>query len=139
MALADLLLRMEGRATDTPDTPCNPSEVTAKPLQDKACTLDTPDTSQIINAEDWALFNAWLSAALGEPAEERRTCHQCQHLRGRACAIAKPGGLVSANRGYQPNPEVLQRCAGYLPNDSDTDQRSSSERWPGLVEIKGAK
>ena len=60
MALADLLLKMEGRATDTPDTPCNPPEVSAKPLQDKACTLDTPDTSQNINAEDWALFNAWL-------------------------------------------------------------------------------
>jgi hypothetical protein len=44
MALADLLLKMEGRATDTPDTPCNPPEVSAKPLQDKACTLDTPDT-----------------------------------------------------------------------------------------------
>ena len=60
MALADLLLKMEGRATDTPDTPCNPPEVSAKPLQDKACTLDTPDTSQNISAEDWALFNAWL-------------------------------------------------------------------------------
>ena len=60
MALADLLLKMEGRATDTPDTPCNPPEVSAKPLQDKACTLDTPDTSQNISAEDWVLFNAWL-------------------------------------------------------------------------------
>lgn len=60
MALADLLLKMEGRATDTPDTPCNPLEVSAKPLQDKACTLDTPDTSQNASAEDWALFNAWL-------------------------------------------------------------------------------
>lgn len=60
MALADLLLRMEGRATDTPDTPCNPIEVSAKPAPNKACTLDTPDTSQNISAEDWALFNAWL-------------------------------------------------------------------------------
>ena len=60
MALADLLTKMEGRATDTPDTPCNPPEVSAKPAPNKACTLDTPDTSQIISAEDWALFNAWL-------------------------------------------------------------------------------
>lgn len=60
MALDDLLSKLEGRATDTPDTPCNPPEVSAKPLQDKACTLDTPDTSQNISAEDWALFNAWL-------------------------------------------------------------------------------
>jgi hypothetical protein len=60
MALDDLLSKLEGRASDTPDTHCNPSEVSAKPLQDKACTLDTPDTSQNVSAEDWALFNAWL-------------------------------------------------------------------------------
>jgi hypothetical protein len=60
MALDDLLSKLEGRASDTPDTPCNPSEVSAKPLQDKACTLDTPDTSRSVSAEDWALFNAWL-------------------------------------------------------------------------------
>ncbi len=60
MALADLLSKLEGRATDTPDTFCNLTEVSAKPLQDKACTLDTSDTSQNISAEDWALFNAWL-------------------------------------------------------------------------------
>lgn len=60
MALADLLSRMEGRATDTPDTSCNPPEVSAKPLPDKACTLDTPDTSQNVSVDDWALFNVWL-------------------------------------------------------------------------------
>jgi hypothetical protein len=60
MALDDLLSKLEGQASDTPDTPCNPPEVSAKPLQCKACTLDTPDTSQIVSAEDWALFNAWL-------------------------------------------------------------------------------
>lgn len=60
MALDDLLLKLEGRAIDTPDTPCNPPEVSAEPAPNKACTLDTPDTSQNISAEDWALFNAWL-------------------------------------------------------------------------------
>lgn len=60
MALDDLLSKLEGRATDTPDTPCNPIEVSAKPPPIKACTLDTPDTSQNVSAEDWALFNAWL-------------------------------------------------------------------------------
>jgi len=60
MALDDLLLKLEGRVTDTPDAPCNPPEVSAKPLQDKACTLDTPDTSRNVSAEDWALFNTWL-------------------------------------------------------------------------------
>ncbi|WP_153147351.1 hypothetical protein [Dechloromonas sp. H13] len=60
MALADLLLKLEGREVDTSDTSCNPPEVSAKPAPNKACTLDTPDTSQNISADDWALFNAWL-------------------------------------------------------------------------------
>ena len=60
MALADLLSKLEGRATDTPNTSCNTPQVSAKPLQNKACTLDTPDTLQNASAEDLALFNAWL-------------------------------------------------------------------------------
>jgi hypothetical protein len=60
MALDDLLSKMEGRATDTPDTPCNPIEVSAKPAPNKACTLDTPDASQKVSVEDWALLDAWL-------------------------------------------------------------------------------
>ena len=64
--------------------------------------------------------------------DDRRPCSQCLNLRGRACAIAKPGGLVSANLGYQPETAVLQRCAGYLPNPNDYDQRPGRERWTGL-------
>lgn len=181
MALADLLSRMEGRATDTPDTSCNPIEVSAKTAPNKACTLDTPDTSQNISAEDWALFDAWLihfidrddlpvlfvppvdhaaalshypdavaaepmtesfkrmatEAAPDEPADDRRTCRQCQHLQGRVCSIAKPGGLVSANRGYRPAPDTLQRCVGYLPNASDTNQQPGGERWPWPIQKGG--
>lgn len=48
MALADLLARLEQR-TETPDTPCNPGEVSAKPAPILACTLDTPDTPQNSN------------------------------------------------------------------------------------------
>lgn len=66
--------------------------------------------------------------------DDRCTCRQCQQLRARVCTVAKPSGLVSANRGYKPNPETLQRCAGYLPNDTDSDQRTGLERWPGLVD-----
>lgn len=64
--------------------------------------------------------------------DDRRTCSQCQNLRGRVCSAATPGGLVSANRGYRPAPDTLQRCAGYLPNATDHDQRLGRERWPGL-------
>lgn len=224
MALDDLLLKLEGRASDTSDTPCNPPEVSAKPLQDGACTLDTPDTSQTFSAEEWALFNAWLfhfvdrdelpvtfvpavdharallyypeavaaepipdrlqrkpskaeaaeitalvnavfpddtddgraealAAALADPdgallcyrtiaedrciaiaetEDDRRTCSQCLNLQGWVCSIAKPGGRVSANLGYRPAPATLQRCAGYLPNTLDHDQRPGHERWSGL-------
>lgn len=66
--------------------------------------------------------------------DHRRPCSQCLNLRGRVCSIAKPerGALVVANQGYQPAPDTLQRCAGYLPNASDTDQRLGRERWPEL-------
>lgn len=70
--------------------------------------------------------------------DDRRTCSQCLNLRGWVCTIAKPGGLVSANRGYRPAPDMLQRCAGYLPNATDTNQQPGSERWPGLIQ-KGGK
>lgn len=77
------------------------------------------------------------TAALLKPdpfPDDRRTCSQCLNLRGRACIIAKPerGALVVANRGYRPAPDTLQRCAGYLPNTTDDDQRTGRERWPEL-------
>jgi len=136
MALDDLLLRLEGQATDTPDTPCSHPEVSVKPLPDKACTLDTPDTSQNPSAKDWALAEG-CGIAIVKTDDDRRTCSQCLNLRGRACAIAKPGGLVSANLGYQPTTAVLQRCAGYLPNPNDPDKRLGRERWTGLIQKVG--
>lgn len=67
-------------------------------------------------------------AAPDEPADDRRTCRQCQHLQGRVCSVAKPGDLVSANRGYQPNPDTMQRCANYLPNaSSDSNEQLGLE------------
>lgn len=70
--------------------------------------------------------------------DDRRRCSQCLNLRVRVCTIAKPGGLVSANVGYRPAPDTLQRCAGYLPNASDTNQQPGGKRWPGLIQ-KGGK
>ena len=46
MGLDTLLAAMERRAADTPDTPCNLGEVSAKPVPIKACTLDTSDTPE---------------------------------------------------------------------------------------------
>ena len=53
MGLDALLARLSGKA-DTPDTPCNLTEVSEKPAWIGACTLDTPDTPEFINGEDVA-------------------------------------------------------------------------------------
>jgi len=46
--------------------------------------------------------------------DDRRPCNQCTNLYCGACIIAKPGGLVSALRGYRPSlADVRIRCAGY--------------------------
>lgn len=135
MALADLLTRMESRAADTSDTACNGCAVSAKPLQDKACTPDTSDTAQNINAEDWGLFNAWLIDLIADPdPDDRRTCRQCGKLSasGGICTSAYPGGLVSARRGYHPQTDTPQRCKGFVPLSDEADQRTGSQRWPGL-------
>jgi len=42
-----MLTKLESRRADTPATPCNSGEVSAKPLQRKACTPDTRDTPVI--------------------------------------------------------------------------------------------
>lgn len=71
--------------------------------------------------------------------DDRRTCSQCRNLRQRVCAIAKPerGALVVANRGYRPDPARLLRCEGYAALESDADQRTGAERWPGLFQKGG--
>lgn len=153
MGLSDLLARLSTQA-DTPDTSRNPAEVSAKPARIGACTLDTPDTPQIFKAGDVAaepiadMPEKPLSSFQADSdvdrnlcnlptitdTDDRRTCQQCLNLRGRACGIAKPqaGALVVANVGYRPQPDTLHRCAGYLPNATDNDQRPGRERWPGL-------
>ena len=47
--------------------------------------------------------------------DDRRCCRQCGNLRSGVCVVARPGGQVSAIRGYRPaSPDMPQRCAGYL-------------------------
>ncbi len=66
-----------------------------------------------------------LPTVAAEPIErdldDRRFCTECGNLRSGVCTVARPGGLVSAIRGYRPaSPGVLQRCAGYSPRASVT-------------------
>lgn len=49
-----------------------------------------------------------------EQADDRRRCTECGNLRGGVCTVARPGGQVSAVRGYRPSlVNVPIRCAGY--------------------------
>lgn len=64
--------------------------------------------------------------------DDRRTCDQCLNLRMKVCTIAAPGAMVSANRGYRPDPARLLRCAGYAPMANETDKRPGAVRWPYL-------
>ncbi|WP_091136575.1 hypothetical protein [Nitrosospira sp. Nsp14] len=51
MTLDELLTSLERRGGDTPDTPGNLVQVSAKAAQTGVCTPDTPDTRQHISAE----------------------------------------------------------------------------------------
>lgn len=73
---------------------------------------------------------AWAARA----GDDRRYCPECGHYRVRFCTIAKPGGLVSASRNYEPVPDILHRCEGFAPLPDDPDQRPGVERWPWLMQ-----
>ena len=68
----------------------------------------------------------------GSLTDDRRTCSSCRNLEERECRAARPGGVVSARRGYEPIADLLQRCRGYSPLPADPDQRRGIDRWPGL-------
>lgn len=68
-----------------------------------------------------------------DAGDDRRTCRQCLNYNERACSVARPSGVVSARRWYEPVSDILQRCPGYRPRDDDPDQRPGGERWPGLL------
>jgi hypothetical protein len=105
-----------------------PDAVAAEPLD------DIRDDSAVDRCKD---DDRACSLRTVPDTDDRRRCSQCLNLRGRVCTVAKPGGLVSANVGYRPAPDTLQRCAGYLPNASDANQQSGRERWPGLIQKGG--
>jgi hypothetical protein len=134
-----------------------------KPLQHKGGTSGTSGTSENfevqseatevaanaepIDREAWeeraaiAEYDGGVSRGDAEVLawveDDRRRCRQCINLRGAACSIAKPGGLVSASKGYRPA-NLPMRCEGYSPSLRDADQRTGAERWPGLSEGRRA-
>lgn len=130
-----------GTAPDLPSTVAEAAEIKALVM------AGFSGGSEVDHIEALALALADPSAALlcyRELAEEpgivlaatdddRRQCSQCLNLRGRICTIARPGGLVSARRGYEPMRDTLHRCAGYHPDSNDSDQRMGEKRWPGLI------
>ena len=71
MGLEALLSTLESRRADTPDTPCNLSRVSGSPAPIGACTLDTPDTPEIIDGQGRATAShCWrLHYPDREPAE----------------------------------------------------------------------
>lgn len=142
MGLDDLLAKLAREAV-TPVTPQHTSGVTAERLPILACTPVTPVTPQdrkpaAIPADVLADSPDALAAEPIEPGrrlagdDDRRTCNQCGNLRDGVCLVARPGGPVSAVRGYRPSLVGIPiRCAGFSPNADDTHQRTGRERWPG--------
>ncbi|WP_291981806.1 hypothetical protein [Candidatus Accumulibacter sp. ACC005] len=67
------------------------------------------------DSEARAYYLGRARRAVGDGLDDRRFCTQCENLRSGVCSVAKPGGVVSAPRGYRPVPDILHRCAGYSP------------------------
>lgn len=136
MGLDDLLAKLVREAA-TPVTIDGAEGVTAEAPETLASTLVTPVTPQDRSpASDAKAGVLNVSGHDGADFDDRRFCWQCANLRGDVCSIAFPGGLVSAIRGYRPVQEILRRCAGHEPND--TDQRTGWEYLPNARE-KGAE
>ena len=63
--------------------------------------------------------------------DERRTCTQCRNLMTSGLCAAAARGELNAIRTFEPLQDLLQRCAGFLPEPDDPDQRTGRERrWP---------
>jgi len=116
MGLDDLLAKLVREAA-TPVTPGGADGVTAEAPETLASTLVTPVTRQDRNSQKDAKAGVLTANRHdGDDLDDRRSCHQCSKLRSGVCIVAKPGGLVSAIRGYRPAaPEMLRRCEGYTP------------------------
>jgi hypothetical protein len=128
MALADLLAKLERRA-DTPDTPCNPDGVSAKPAPLLGCTLDTPETPEIINAGSDALSGARVPSPSGlwyfvRPADVPMPhCDTCENSR-------KPG----ASRYCCARPDLPPAYGeGHPLRKLPDDDGADCEQWVSRI------
>jgi hypothetical protein len=66
--------------------------------------------------------------------DDRRRCDQCANLTVRGLCLAAWRGEIVASRNFEPVRDLPQRCIGYLPKATESDQRTGRERWPGLIQ-----
>lgn len=89
----------------------------------------------LTNIDERKILLQWAKVVPRPPAvdDDRRRCDQCANLTERGLCLAARRGEINATRIHEPVRDLLQRCIGYMPKATDTNQRSGRERWPGLV------
>jgi hypothetical protein len=111
-----------------------------------------PDESDAERAEALSVALADPDAALQsfrllaaekqrDAADDRRTCRQCGNYGANGdCKAAARGEKLGSGHGrvFHPAPDVLLRCEGFEPRDSDRDRRRGAERWPGISRTRCA-
>lgn len=83
--------------------------------EDDEAIIDEVLTKCRHDSETRAYYLGRARYAVADDLDDRRFCMQCENLRSGVCSVAKPGGAVSAPRGYRAAPDILHRCAGYSP------------------------
>lgn len=77
------------------------------------------------DARDYFIGRAAVELPKAEAlADDFVTCRRCRNLRGEVCTVASlnDDALVRARRGYCPERDRLQRCAGFTPAVADADR-----------------
>jgi hypothetical protein len=66
-------------------------------------------------------------------ADDRIRCQDCRLLtRTGQCGAAQARTRIDVGQHYAPCVAFPLRCAFYLPQPDDPDQRGGRERWPAL-------
>lgn len=69
-------------------------------------------------------------------ADDRRYCSQCANLSAGGHCLSASRGEIEADSHYKPVDNCPRRCIGYAPKTNDPNQRTGTERWPGLIPIR---